>query len=80
MLIKTTTKTPTDTKGTRVKAETVEDGNVSRVIAWDHGLDRTANHERAALNLLSVLGLEHLTLVHQATRKGVLFWSVEGPN
>lgn len=44
---------PTNTKGTRIKAECAAK---SLTVSWDHSVDVQENHEQAAAQLAEVLG------------------------
>lgn len=80
MLIKTIVAAATDTRGKRIFASTVEDSPVTIMVPWIHAVNAEDNHEVAAAELLSRLGLDHLSFGLAATKSGDRFFVVEGEN
>ncbi len=80
MIIKTVTRSATNTKGKRIRVSTVEDSGVSIIVPWNWALDISDNHLIAAQTLLERIGLGHFFVEERAIKGGERYFSVDGEN
>lgn len=80
MLIITKYKGPTNSRGARFVAATVEDMPVQITRPFDYSIGQSDNHLLAARALAVAIGLDHMTVVEVACKGGNRYWTIEGEN